>query len=506
MCTRKRLPIVLIASTITLILSYHPQLIETTRAHSPATFADVSASYWAAAWTEQLATESITSGCGNGNYCPETSVTRAEMAVFLVKTFNLPITSVAGCSIFPADNVWNTRVDTLPVHPRSNAYINAIGSTDSVHPDFGSSTWDGGPIGIPYTTVPGTQPLVTIHFTAYGDESDPGPYPIPPEAPVEWGSDHHVLVVDRDHCILYEMYHAERQPDGSWNADSGAKFDLHSNALRPATWTSADAAGLPMLSGLVRYDEVASGAIRHALRFTADNIQEDYIWPGRHLYPANPNLDLPPYGQRFRLKASFDISRFSPQVQVILTALKTYGMFLADNGSPWYISGAPDPGWNDDALVNELRNVKGSDFEAVDESSLMVDPNSGQARTLTPTATPTLTSTPTRTATPTYIPRTRQPRPPTPTRTPTATRTPTPSPTRTPTVTGTPTRWGRWEPLPQSSPRPTVRRSPIGILLAPVKTETSTPTATPTPTWIPATPLTITLTATPSTPWTTSSL
>jgi len=313
--------------------------------------------------------------------------------------------TLASCPVFPSNNIWNTRVDILPVHPRSNAYINAIGSTDGVHPDFGSGTWDGGPIGIPYTIVPGTQPSVTIHFTAYGDESDPGPYPIPSDAPVEWGSDHHVIVVDRDHCMLYEMYRAERQPDGSWNADSGAKFDLQSNALRPATWTSADAAGLPMLPGLVRYDEVASGAIKHALRFTANNIQENYVWPGRHLYPANPNLNLPPYGQRFRLKASFDISRFSPQVQVILTALKTYGMFLADNGSPWYISGAPNPGWNDDALVNELRNVKGVDFEAVDESSLMVDPNSGQARTtgtpLTPTKTPTFTPPPTHTATPT---------------------------------------------------------------------------------------------------------
>ncbi len=289
---------------------------------------------------------------------------------------------VGGCPLFPANNVWNTRIDSLPVDPRSDDYINMIGSNTGVHPDFGTE-WEGAPIGIPYTTVPGTQPLVQVVFE-YDDESDPGPYPIPPDAPIEGGpdsdGDRHVLVVDRDNCTLYEMWSSYPQADGSWQAGSGAVFDLLSNALRPDTWTSADAAGLPILPGLVRYDEVASGVITHALRFTARYTQRKYVWPARHYASSSTDPARPPLGQRFRLKASFDISGFSPEVQVILTALKTYGMFLADNGSNWYISGAPDPRWNDDVLVSELRQVRGSDFEAVDESGFMLDPDSGQAR------------------------------------------------------------------------------------------------------------------------------
>jgi hypothetical protein len=285
--------------------------------------------------------------------------------------------TVDGCPVFPADNVWNARVDMLPVDSHSDAYIATIGAATGLHPDFGAD-WNGGPFGIPYTSVPGSQPLVTVTFD-YVTESDPGPYPIPPDAPVEGGSDRHVLVVDRDDCKLYEMWNARRQPGGSWRAGSGAVFDLNSNDLRPDTWTSADAAGLPILPGLVRYDEVAAGAIHHALRFTAENTQQAYVWPARHYASTSTNPARPPMGQRFRLKASYTIpAHFSPEVKVILTALKTYGMFLADNGSNWYISGAPDSRWNDDRLVNELRQVKGSDFEAVDESGLMVDPDSGQ--------------------------------------------------------------------------------------------------------------------------------
>ncbi len=291
--------------------------------------------------------------------------------------------NVGSCPMFPANNIWNIRIDTLPVHPRSDAYINAIGAGVTVHPDFGSALWEGGPIGIPYMTVPGTEPKVTVTFD-YAGESDPGPYPISTGTPIEWGSDHHALVVDSDSCVLYELY-AVSQVGSTWHAGSGAIWNLNSNALRPEGWTSADAAGLPILPGLARYDEVASGAINHALRFTAENLQETHIWPARHMDPADPNLDLPPYGQRFRLKASFDIGPYSPQTRVILTALKQYGMFLADMGAPWYISGAPDLGWDDSALVQDLRNVHGSDFEAVDESSVMQDPNSGLAHPWVPT-------------------------------------------------------------------------------------------------------------------------
>ena len=289
---------------------------------------------------------------------------------------------VAGCAVFPADNVWNSPVDTLPVHANSDAYVAAIGADAHVHADFGSGTWEGGPIGIPYVDVPGTQPFVDVSFD-YADESDPGPYPIPPDAPIEGGpdsdGDRHVLVLDRDHCILYEMFYAFPQPGGSWEAGSGAIFDLSSHALRPPGWTSADAAGLPILPGLARYDEVAEGEIRHALRFTSNSTRRAYVWPARHFAPYHEEPNSPPMGQRFRLRAGFDISGFSPEVQVILQALKMYGMILADNGSSWYISGAPDERWDNDVL-HELHQVQGSDFEAVDVSSLMVDPDSGQVR------------------------------------------------------------------------------------------------------------------------------
>ncbi len=289
------------------------------------------------------------------------------------------------CRVFPSDNVWNAPVDKLPIDRQSAAYINTIGAGGGLHADFGSGEWppeSGAPIGIPYVTVSGTQPKVQVSFD-YDDESDPGPYPIPADAPIEGGSqsdgDRHVLVIDNDNCILYELYYSFPQVDGSWQAGSGAIFDLKSNRLRPSGWTSADAAGLPIFPGLVRYDEVASGEIRHALRFTAPQTRKAFVWPARHYASSLTGAQYPPMGQRFRLKAAFDVSGFSTQARVILLALKRYGMILADNGSSWYISGAPDPRWDNDVL-HELNQVHGSDFEAVDAASLMVDPESGKAK------------------------------------------------------------------------------------------------------------------------------
>lgn len=298
--------------------------------------------------------------------------------------------TIAGCDVFPADNVWNTPVDDLPLEPNSATYVDAIGADAPMHPDFGSGDWppgSGAPIGIPYVDVPGDQPAVPVAFVDYGGESDPGPYPIPPNAPIEGGpdsdGDRHVLVLDRERCLLYELFDAYPQDGGAWwEAGSGAIFDLGSHALRPAGWTSADAAGLPILPGLVRYDEVASGAIDHALRFTAPQTRDEYVWPARHFASDLTGEGYPPMGQRFRLRADFDTSSYSPEVQVILRALQRYGMMLADNGSAWYLSGVPDERWDNDVL-RELRNVRGSDFEAVDVSRLRLDPDSGQVWTAT---------------------------------------------------------------------------------------------------------------------------
>jgi hypothetical protein len=286
------------------------------------------------------------------------------------------------CALLPADNIWNTRVDTLPVDPSSGSYVATIGAGATMHADFGSGLWNGGPIGIPYVTVNAGQPGVGVSFQ-WASESNPGPYPIPPNAPVEGGAgaggDRHVLVVDNGSCHLYELYDAHPNGGGSWRAGSGAVFDLRSNALRPDTWTSADAAGLPILPGLVRYDEVASGLIRHAIRFTAPQTRNAHVWPATHDASSLTGGQYPPMGQRFRLNAGFDVSGFSPEVQVILRAMKTYGIILADNGSSWYIGGAPDERWNNDAL-HELGRVPGSAFEAVNVSGLQVTAGSGQAR------------------------------------------------------------------------------------------------------------------------------
>jgi hypothetical protein len=270
------------------------------------------------------------------------------------------------CPVFPPDNPWNQDVSQLPVDPNSDSYIASIGGSTHLHPDFGSDP----SYGIPYTVVGPNQPLVPITFTAYGDQSDPGPYPVPPNAPVEGGSDRHVLVVQNATCKLYEMYNSTRNGAG-WNADSGAVFNLASNALRPEGWTSADAAGLPIFPGLARYDEVVTaGQINHALRFTVQHSQRGYIHPATHFASSSSDPNLPPMGLRLRLKSGYDISGFHGASLVILLALRKYGMIVADNGSNWFISGATDSRWNDDDL-NQLKSVPGSAFEAVQTGPIL---------------------------------------------------------------------------------------------------------------------------------------
>lgn len=286
------------------------------------------------------------------------------------------------CPLLPADNIWNTRVDDLPVHAQSSSWVTTIGASKSFHPDFGSGEWppgSGAPIGIPYIEVNGA-PKVSVSF-GYASESDPGPYPIPANAPIEGGpnsgGDRHVLVVDRSDCTLYELFDAHPQSDGSWTAGSGAIFDLTSNDLRPSGWTSADAAGLPILPGLIRYDEVAAGEITHAIRFTAPQTQQAFVWPATHFASSLTGAEYPPMGARFRLRADFDLGGYHPDVQVILRGMQRYGLVLADNGSSWFLSGAPDERW-DNAVLRELKELQGSDFEAIDVSSLQVSSGSGQ--------------------------------------------------------------------------------------------------------------------------------
>jgi len=338
---------------------------------------------------DKLATAGVTLGCNppdNTRFCPSRPVRRDEMASFLARAAGLDLNvPPARCSILPADNIWNRRVDDLPVDANSDAYIATIGASATLHADFGSGVWPPGsnsPIGIPFAEIDPAQADVPIHYTAYGDESDSGPWPIPSGAPIEGGpdstGDRHVIVLDRGDCMLYELFDASPNGDGSWDAASGAAYDLTSNALRPDGWTSADAAGLPIFPGLVTYDDVASGEITHAVRFTASRTRNAHVWPARHDASSTTDSQYPPMGQRFRLKADFDISAYSPEIQVILTAMKRYGLILADNGASWFISGAPDARWNNDRL-HEWDDIPGSAFEAVDVSSLMVDPNSGRA-------------------------------------------------------------------------------------------------------------------------------
>ena len=288
--------------------------------------------------------------------------------------------SLNGAIPFPADNPWNTDIRAAEVDPNSERLIASMGADTGLYRDFGSGLWEGAPIGIPYRVVSGQQATVAIEYQAYGYESDPGPFPIPLDAPVEGapgqGGDRHVLVIDRDNQRLYELGRAFAKGD-RWQADVGAAFHLDSNNVRPsakAGWTSADAAGLPIFPGLVRYDEASQGAggIRHALRFTAARTRKAFVPPATHYASSSTDANLPPMGMRVRLKASYAIpSSFSPEAQAILTALKTYGTLLADNGSNWYLSGAPDERWNNDRLRTELASVKGRDLEVVKMTGLV---------------------------------------------------------------------------------------------------------------------------------------
>ncbi|HTW87606.1 MAG TPA: hypothetical protein VMD75_06335 [Candidatus Binataceae bacterium] len=279
------------------------------------------------------------------------------------------LASLNGFVPFPADNLWNTDISGAAVDPDSDNIIDYIGASVTLHPDFGSGTYAGHSIGIPYQVVTGSQPKVKIELGAYGDESDPGPMPVPPKALIEGypqpgDGDRHVLVLDKGSCWLFELYHGYPLTGGQWSADSTAIWDMTIDEQRPYTWTSADAAGLPIFVGLARYDEVAAGTIKHALRFTLPVTRQAFTPPASHWASSVTDTYAPPMGMRMRLKADFDISGFSPQNQVILTALKTYGMILADNGSAIYISGAPDPRWNNDDLGN-LKTITASSFEVV---------------------------------------------------------------------------------------------------------------------------------------------
>jgi len=284
-----------------------------------------------------------------------------------------PLAGAPGCAVLPADNPWNQRVDRLPVANNSARVIAAIGLNDPVHPDFGSGLYNGEPIGIPYEVASSKTHKVRVSFQ-YASESDRGPYPLPRGVPIEGGygssGDRHVIVVDRDTCTDYELFAAYPHDGGKrWTAGSGAIFNLRSDHLRPAGWTSADAAGLPILPGLARYDEVAAGVIDHALRFTAPCTAPRYVYPARHEASTCHGANLPPMGLRVRLKTSVRLSGLPYQARVVAQALKRYGMILADNGSPWFISGAPNPHWSNDAL-HLLDRLTGRDFEVVDTSSL----------------------------------------------------------------------------------------------------------------------------------------
>jgi hypothetical protein len=285
----------------------------------------------------------------------------------LVSSAHAPVLSTGSgargpCRIFPASNPINQDISRAPLDPNSAGYIASIGAGGHLHPDFGANPH----YGIPYVVVGSRQPKVPITFTEYGEESDPGPYPVPPNAPVEGAGeegDRHVLVLQKDACRLYELYHARRAHSG-WEAGSGAVFNLRANALRPDGWTSADAAGLPIFPLLVRYPEVRAGRIDHALRVTVENTQKGFIHPATHYASQSTNPRLPPMGLRLRLQASFDLSTYHGEALVVLRALKRYGLIVADNGSSWFITGGTDPRWNEEDL-DQLKRVPGSAFQAV---------------------------------------------------------------------------------------------------------------------------------------------
>ena len=314
----------------------------------------------------RLAESRIANGCALGRFCPTSGVTRGQMAAFLHRALTSSGPPEA-CTLLPASNVWNRRVDEMSVAPNSATMIATIGTGEDLHPDFGEYLG----YGIPINVVGASTPRSTVAF-AYDDESDHVPYPVPPFPRIEGGGDRHILMWDVDACRLYELFAAERI-GGQWHAGSGATWDLRSNALRPDGWTSADAAGLPILPGLVRYEEVAAGAIEHAIRFTAPVTRDAHLYPARHHAGDGNGSSLPPMGLRVRLKADFDISGFGPQAQVILVAMQRYGMILTDNGSPLFFSGASDIRWDDDQL-NELKSLRGSDFEVVDTTGFVNGP------------------------------------------------------------------------------------------------------------------------------------
>ena len=281
--------------------------------------------------------------------------------------------TIAGCTVFPADNAWNQDISALPVHASSAAYIGIIGTTTAFHPDFSSTAYDPPyGYGIPVTVVDASLPKVPITFVSYPSEADPGPYPIPDSVAIEGGpsstGDRHGIILESGSCTVYEVLGLAHTASG-WQGDVGAVWKLGVDSTRPANWTSADAAGLPVLPGLVRYDEVAAGEIKHALRFTVQHSQKAFIAPASHFASSSTNSAYPPMGLRVRLKASVDITKFPPRMQVIVRALQRYGMLVADNGSNWYLTGSPDSRWDDDEL-NTLKQLHGSDFEAVETGSL----------------------------------------------------------------------------------------------------------------------------------------
>ena len=299
-----------------------------------------------------------------------------EEAALAVKAKSPTLKTAYGeVAIFPANNPWNTDISKLKLHAKSQAWLQSVGLDKPLHPDFGT-VWDGAPNGIPFVAVSPTQAKTSVPFD-YADESDVGPYPIPSNPPIEGGpnapatADRHVLMIDAKNKKLYELYQVNPLPGGKWKAGSGAIFDLSSNALRPAGWTSADAAGLPVFPGLARYDEIVElGKLQHALRFTVKRTQRAYVLPARHFASNSTSPNLPPMGMRVRLKLSFDTSKFPRLSQVLLQGLKTYGMLLADNGGDWFVSGAPDARWDDDA-ISTLKRVKVRDFEVVDTGPLV---------------------------------------------------------------------------------------------------------------------------------------
>ncbi len=328
-------------------------------------------------------------GKGHGRLALATSATVVVMTAVSLLSASWP--GVAGaqgqgtilpgteCPAFPADNVWNTPITGLPVNSDSAKWLASMdSSTTYLHPDYGPSGNPKKPYGIPWQIVSPSQKLVKIHFT-YAGQSNPGPYPFSATTPIESGSDRHAIMVNPSTCTLYELYDAHYHPDGKSTAGSGAIWSLESNALRPAGWTSADAAGLPILPGLVNYDEVSSGAMDHAIRFTAECTKEAYVWPARH-QAGEDNPDCPPMGARFRLSAGFSLpsSECSTMCQTVITTMKTYGLILADNGSNWFFQGTADTRWTY-AEVDQLKQIPASQFVAVNESCLKVSSNSGEA-------------------------------------------------------------------------------------------------------------------------------